>query len=881
MGSVSNSSKITATNMHIYDGTGTGEYTWKGNVITIPSGQYVSGSGSIKASFSITWNKASEGTQQWPYVKQTVYMYLAENSSGTNKFLIAQHEFERIATAGTFTWSINSTFSHTNKNIAGKTLGILLSKSPAGGGITTFNHTCQFTIEAGKLVVGTASIANAITCKVATSGTGTLSASPTSAAQGTQVTLSPSPATGYQFSSYSSSPSVSISSNKFTMPDSAVTITATFAKQSYTISRSISPSGGGSVTLNGSSSSSVSVKYQASIPIIATPATGYRFVRWSKGSGQSGTIANATSASTTFTAGAGATTLTATFEKIDYILSKVESPSAGGTVTLGKTTANYGDSISIIASPATGYQFTGWTCSGGTVASASSASTTFTMPAGDATVTASFSKVNYTVGGVASPSGAGTITLNRSSANYGDEVAVSASPTLGWTFTGWSSDPSVTITNGKFTMPASNVTITANFRQYEWDFTLNAETGGSVSSSSTPIHCGDQATITATAETGYSFAGWTKTAGTIANVSSASTTFTMPNENASVTANFVHDLYSVTLVVGKGGTASVSSNSGYYGDQITVSATASAGYTFSGWTSSPSVTISSNKFSMPASNVTLTANFVAIDYTVTVSANPSAGGSVSSSRETATVGQSVTLSQTPNNGYLFDNWTSEQVSVVNNVFTMPANNVTVNGNFHIGRSTCSLSKTSFMGGEDITLTISAERATFTHKFRLNFGAGMDSGWVSVAAGVATREIHVPIAWSLMLAGEASKTGTLTLQTYNGETLFGEYAISDLTYSAMNGVVPGIKIWRVDASGAQKASGAHAKYTLTIPSGITSYKLRCGENYVNNPALTGDVMPNDKKSVLMADSLPLILEMSYGGETLFVYGSIPSVKIIAK
>lgn len=59
-------------------------------------------------------------------------------------------------------------------------------------------------------------------------------------------------------------------------------------------------------------------------------------------------------------------------------------PSNVATVTAGST-------VNLVATANGGYRFTGWTSSGGgTFANASSESTTFTMPAGDVTVTARF-----------------------------------------------------------------------------------------------------------------------------------------------------------------------------------------------------------------------------------------------------------------------------------------------------------------------------------------------------------------------------------------------------------------------------------------------------------------------------------------------------------
>ena len=61
---------------------------------------------------------------------------------------------------------------------------------------------------------------------------GTVTASPTTAAAGTEITLTASPSTGYQFATFTVTDAdgavVTVTDNKFTMPESNVTVTATF-----------------------------------------------------------------------------------------------------------------------------------------------------------------------------------------------------------------------------------------------------------------------------------------------------------------------------------------------------------------------------------------------------------------------------------------------------------------------------------------------------------------------------------------------------------------------------------------------------------------------------------------------------------------------------
>lgn len=148
-----------------------------------------------------------------------------------------------------------------------------------------------------------------ITCKA--SGNGTLTANKATAYQGQTVTLTPKPATGYKLSKYTSSPNVTISSNKFSMPASNVTITATFTNQSYALTVATEDSDKGTVSGGGT------YAYGSSVTITANPKPGYKFVNWTK---TAGTIANDNAATTTFTIPASAATVTAHFERSQSVI---------------------------------------------------------------------------------------------------------------------------------------------------------------------------------------------------------------------------------------------------------------------------------------------------------------------------------------------------------------------------------------------------------------------------------------------------------------------------------------------------------------------------------------------------------------------------------
>lgn len=86
---------------------------------------------------------------------------------------------------------------------------------------------------------------------------------------------------------------------------------------------------------------------------------------------------------------------------------------------------------------------------------------------------------------------------------------------------------------------------------------------------------------------------------------------------------------------------------------------------------------------MPADDVTVTATFQAIDYTITI--GETTNGTVTADKETANIGEEVTLTVTPNAGYELADLTVKSgeatITVTDNKFTMPAGDVVVTATF--------------------------------------------------------------------------------------------------------------------------------------------------------------------------------------------------------
>ena len=335
----------------------------------------------------------------------------------------------------------------------------------------------------------------------------------------------------------------------------------------------------------------------------------------------------------------------------------------GGTAS--KTTANIGDVITLTPATKAGYTFTGWTMTPNTVTVTNNK---FTMPASNVTAKANYEAIGYTVSVTDG-------TASKTTANIGDVITLTADTKAGYTFTGWTSDD-VTVSGNTFTMPAKNVAVKANYTAI--DYTVNvvkgtASVNGGAAAVSATAHVGDTVTLTANVITGQTFTGWT-CSDTSVNITNG--TFTMPAKSVTITANYTTDAYTVTVT---GGTAKVGSGSAAaqvsaaFGDGITLIPETREGWRFTGWTSSD-VTPDGNTFSMPAKNVAVTANFEKIDYTVTVTDG-------TASKTTANIGDEITLTAATKAGYTFTGWTSTDVTVSGNKFTMPAKNVAVKATY--------------------------------------------------------------------------------------------------------------------------------------------------------------------------------------------------------
>jgi hypothetical protein len=389
----------------------------------------------------------------------------------------------------------------------------------------------------------------------------------------------------------------------------------------------------------------------ATVNIAATPAQGYVFDQWEVTSRTESTIslpeqdpyvrverdaiiANKYAANTTFTFPAesavsipGDVVITAKF-KAAFSITLTQS--TGGTAYSNKTNAAAGETVTLSATPASGYAFSLWTVTQGgiTVASSTSASATFTMPNGNVAVTAQYKKQTQIT---ASTAAGGYLRADRYTAYAGETIAIYATSESGYAFEKWNvtgatiNDPYAEST--WITVGETNVTLSATFTKkdpattyYTITVSANNTSYGRVSASTTSALKDTTITITAAPVSGSSFDRWTILSGNIvlASSTSMSTTFKMPESNVRVQAVFTRTSSGQTLELAPSsttaGSVSASTLNAVNGEAVSIRAIPKIGYKFTNWQVSGGASISDTSspittLTMGASNASVRANF--------------------------------------------------------------------------------------------------------------------------------------------------------------------------------------------------------------------------------------------------------------------------------
>ena len=289
-----------------------------------------------------------------------------------------------------------------------------------------------------------------------------------------------------------------------------------------------------------------------------------------------------------------------------------------------------------------------------------------------------------------SPLLSGTITGAGEFAE-GSTTTVSANALTGFTFINWTENGKEVSASSshQFTMKG-NKALVANFApvplgNFAVNLTSSPAAGGTTIGSG-PYATGTNATVSATANPGFTFTNWTEN-GIVVSTSSSFQFAVIANRN--LVANYKNvpaSQFALTLTSSPAAGGTTDGEGSYNtGTSVTVNAKSNPAYNFVNWTDKATGAVVSTSpdyaFALNA-NRALVANFAIKTYTLTVIA---ANGTVLKSPDQVSYnhGTAVLLTATPAAGYVFTSFSGDAVSMVKTVTVSMNSNKTVTANFNL------------------------------------------------------------------------------------------------------------------------------------------------------------------------------------------------------
>ena len=346
--------------------------------------------------------------------------------------------------------------------------------------------------------------------------------------------------------------------------------------------------------------------------------------------------------------------------------------------------------------------------------------------------------------------------------------------------------------------------------------------------SSCRVHRGGFITLRAAAQPGFFFRNWS-------GCSTATTqeiTLTNVTADQECVANFGKQTAVIVFTVNASatgdGTVAPTTATVRSGDAHTLQATPNAGHRFVDWRGSPECTGTNPTLRIPAvtRNVTCTASFTPITFTVTAAAGP--GGSAGPASTTVHQGGSVPLTATANTGYRFMNWSgsaqcagtspSLTISPVNGNVACTANfaaiTPTVTATASVGGSVSPATRTvSYGGSAEINATASAG-------YQFVSWSGTTPGSTQ-CSGTSTRLVISPVTSDVSC--RASFVRTFTVQA----TATAGGSVSPATRTVVEGgsaeinATPNVGYGFVNWTGSPQCSGTSTRLVISpVTSSVT-------------------------------------------------------------
>lgn len=287
----------------------------------------------------------------------------------------------------------------------------------------------------------------------------------------------------------------------------------------------------------------------------------------------------------------------------------------------------------------------------------------------------------------ANPSTSGTVSgAGNFAQNSTTTVTATALP--GFVFANWTENSTIVSTSSNYTFKVSgNRTLVANFIPVPpGTFAINLSSSpvaGGTTNGAGAYPTGSTVTVTAAANTGYTFMNWTENGNIVSTSSSYQFVLT---GNRTLVANFkIIPNSQFALTLSSNPTAGgMTDGEGSYpsGSSVTAKAVNNTGYNFTNWTENGVIVSTSANYTFALNgNRTLVANFVVQTFTLNVTA---VNGSVTKNPNQATYnyGTNVVLTAVPNAGYVFSSWSGDASGNANPLTVNMISNKNITANFN-------------------------------------------------------------------------------------------------------------------------------------------------------------------------------------------------------
>lgn len=624
----------------------------------------------------------------------------------------------------------------------------------------------------------------------------------------------------------------------------------------YTLVITVTPTGAGTTVGQGT------YNYGSSVQATATPATGYNFTKWVLDTGDERTANPLTGININ-----GNRTVQAVFTPKTYSISAnaayrvnesgdFTTGTTGGTVSGGRT-YTHGNSVSLKATPATGYSFAGWYEGANQVSTAEAYTFTATSAR---TLVGRFQRNWYTI--TFSAGTGGTVSPTSARVQYGGSAESTATANTGYTFTQWSNGTKtakLTVTN-----VTANATYAASFGINAYVITYQAGTGvASVTPTSETVNHGSNAAgSTATVATGYNFDGWYNGSTRVSTALKYGPTSVV--KNMTLVAKGTIKTFAVTGTsqyrntdstgdwsTGTSG-GSVSGSGTYdYGSKATLTASAATGYTFMGWfnTSGTSVgTSTTYTINSVTAAVTVYARFQKNWYTVTYTRGTGVNSLSKTSERVAYNGTVTSETAVASTGYNSPTWTKSSgtgllsvsagkatLSAIQSNCTLVAS-ATINSytiSYTKNANIASISKTSEKVNHGGTATCTATLPANTAQYTYSFG-GWYEGSTRVGTALALSVANITAARTFEARGVATVNKyTLTVVNGSGSGTYNYGTKVTITASTIegktfskwsDGVTTASREVTVTANATYTAEYTTNTYTVTYVKGTGIAKI---------------------------------------------------------